>query len=178
MDFSRWLTGWLTRHPLKEPTDPDRTAYTREVISKLKVQAAPARATTPRWWILTNPAMAFAAAAAVVLVVMMVRKPSESLLTQRALHDAALLAAVGENGVELPGDETERLADDLELLDALVLAEAPPSDDAWIQQTMQLLDQLDEDPSSDDASTDGGDDEEWLNDLEMLDQDDLASTTS
>ena len=177
MDFSRWLTTWLTRHPLKEPADLDRAAYTREVISKIRGQAHRAPAAATRWWILTNPGLALAAAVAVVLVVTTVQRSSGLQLAQRALRDAALLAGVDENGVDLPGDETERLADDLELLDTLVLAEAPPSDDAWIQQTMQLLDQLDEDPASKDSSTDRSE-EEWLDDLEMLDQDDLASTTS
>ena len=175
MESSHWLTTWLKRHPLKEPAGVDRATYTREVISKIKGLHAPAVSAAPWWQLLLNPAFALATAAVVVLSLTTAVERSRAQLAQRVLHDSALLAALGENGGELPDDD--QLADDLEVTDTLVLAESPPSDDQWIQQTMQLIDQLDQDSASDDAATDGSD-EDWLNELEMLDEADLNSSTS
>ena len=149
MNFSRWLTTWLKRHPLKEPDEVDRALYTREVISRIKGRRAPAVAPSPWWQCLLNPPVALAAAMVVVLAVTSAVERSRTPLAQRALRDSALLA------------------------------ESPPSDDAWIQQTMQLLDQLDQDAPSDDAAGSASkSDEDWLNELETLDEQDLNSSTS
>ena len=158
MDFSRWLTTWLKQHPLKESKGVDRAAYTREVISRIQERHAP----TPNlellparnswvlgWRLLLNPAFALAAAVVVVLTVTSAIERSRTQLAQQALHDAARLA------------------------------ESPPSDDQWIQQTMQLLEQLDQDAPSDDAAGSASNsDEEWLKELETLDEQDLNSSSS
>lgn len=144
MDFSRWLTSWLKRHPLKAPSDLG-PAYTREVISKLPLQQAQP-APSRRWlWLFPNPAYALAAAAAITLIFTgLFQKPQ----TQTA-HDAPR--------------------------DAAVLAESPESDNAWIQETLQLLDQLEE--SVDEDADNPASEEEWLQELETLDQADLAASS-
>ena len=52
---------------------------------------------------------------------------------------------------------------------SMVLAEDGGEDAAWLEETLQLLEALDEDLPVD--SSDGWSDEEWLNEIEMLDDD-------
>ncbi|MBI4597097.1 MAG: hypothetical protein HY737_01665 [Candidatus Omnitrophica bacterium] len=56
----------------------------------------------------------------------------------------------------------------------MVLAERQDDDATWLEQTMQLLNELDEqiDESSDSASG-----EEWIDDLELLDDSDFAASS-
>lgn len=145
MDFSRWLTAWLRRHPLKAPSDMG-PAYTREVISKLGRETQ--RTASPvRWWsIFSSPAYAMVSLAAIALIVTaLIQRPSAQTARQATRQTA-------------------------------VLAESTESGDAWIQQTMQLLDQLEQDSASNDAATTQSD-EEWLNELETLDEADLNSSS-
>lgn len=56
------------------------------------------------------------------------------------------------------------------------LAESPAaSEDQWLEETLLLLDELDEDVSSDTAGD--GSEDEWLEELELLDETDLASSS-
>ena len=57
----------------------------------------------------------------------------------------------------------------------LMLAESMPSDETWIKETAQLLDQLDEESSKADAHATS--DEEWLKELQTLDEHDLGSNS-
>ncbi len=54
----------------------------------------------------------------------------------------------------------------------LMLAESPSSDEEWLQHTMELLELLDEDESLplEDDELSNTDDEEWLNELNFLDE--------
>ncbi len=58
---------------------------------------------------------------------------------------------------------------------SLRLAESTTSDDAWVQNTLQLLEQLGEDPSDDGAHTTS--DEEWFRELQTLDEGDLNANS-
>lgn len=63
---------------------------------------------------------------------------------------------------------------------AMVLAESPSSDEAWVDDTLQLLDELEEEgsdnPSGESAAPDGG--EEWLlEELQLFDESELAATS-
>ena len=138
MDFSRWLASWLTRHPVKEPLRMG-SDYTREVISKLTVDAQPARPVR-RWsGVFFHPAYALVSAVAIVLIVTALVRPQPIPAPQLA-------------------------------------AETPTEDETWIQQTMQLLEQLEQ---TDDASghQPTQSDEEWLQELEMIDDADLATAS-
>jgi hypothetical protein len=180
MDFADWLTSWLTRHPLKAPADADRSRFTAEVMASVKAQTQPRRdpasgaARFQSVW--ARLAVSLAAAAAAVLVGLTVFHPSgsgERLATQLA-QESELLASVGEpvHGWAI-ADDADGLAEDLEREDTLVLAEAPPSDDSWVADTLQLLDQLDEE-LPDDASSESNEDD-WLDELQMLDENELAA---
>ena len=51
----------------------------------------------------------------------------------------------------------------------VVLAEDPAREDAWVGQTLQLLETLDEDVS-DDSSPDSNSDNDWMEDLQLLEE--------
>lgn len=55
----------------------------------------------------------------------------------------------------------------------LVLAESSPSDDQWLEQTLELLEEFDD--SSTDATA--GNEEDWLQELQMLDQEEISSSS-
>jgi hypothetical protein len=56
------------------------------------------------------------------------------------------------------------------------LAESSPSDEEWLEQTLQLLEQLEEDTSPETAG-DGSDEEDWLEELQWLDDSELSSAS-
>ena len=176
MDFSEWLTAWLARHPLKAPADTDRRRFANAVMARVQSEAsAPtthwAHRLAAGWPRLVLPL----AAAAALLVAVHLRRPAEPKLAA-LVQGTELLAEVGEpvNGWLLPED-ADTLAADLEHDDLLVLAEEPQDTDAsWISESLQILDQLEEELPEAGASIEPTDDQ-WLEELESLDQQDLAA---
>ena len=186
MDFARWLTAWLKRHSLKEPASRHRWHYTTEVMAKVQALAPASRLETMARrnhvvWGWPRLALTFATAAAGVAIAVVALNHSTRQLAKRITQESQLLAELGEPvSGSVGGEDVESLANEMETMDALVLAESPQSDEAWIQQTMQLLNQLGEDapdeatssPSKSDTASD-----EWLQELEMLEQTDLAASS-
>lgn len=180
MDFADWLKTWLARHPLKAPSDADRSRFTAQVMARVRARPTPASWAVRLWspW----PRLAVSlAAAAVALVVVNALHPagSNTRLAAQLAQESELLAELDEpvNGWAAP-DDVEHLAEELEQADAIVLAEAPQSDDSWVADTLQLLDQLDEElPDDDSAAGDSntGNEEEWLDELQMMDDSELAA---
>ena len=191
MDFATWLHSRLARYPLKEPQAFDRARYTAEVMERVKALGEPAPALRPasRWWAWPRLALAAAAVAVALLVVGRVQSPGpgpvpasmtgapETPLAEQIADDTQVLAALDELLPLAPvaPDDAEGLADELEAVDALLLAEAPPSEDAWIEQTLTLLEQLEEDLPEGDTDDPSGD--EWLDELQWLDEHDLAASS-
>jgi hypothetical protein len=160
MDLTRWLTTWLSRHPLKEPTAVDRAQDTAEVMQRVRALADPTpEPAAPRGaWLWVRFGLVAAGVAAVLDIVGVVQPRR------------AQLAAVGES-VEFertPPTEAPQTARPLEL------AESLPTDETWVDQTLELLDQLDESAPEDDNGS-VSTDEDWLKELELLDETDLAS---
>ena len=150
------LLSWLSRHPLKGPSDVNRAQYTAEVMAKIKAAESPAPAPAPparrllspgravRFWLpWPRLSMTLATVAAGILIMMTVT------------HQAS-----------------RQLAHPPE---AVLIAESPAADDQWLEETLQLLDELDEDVSSETAGD--GSEDEWLEELELLDETDLASSS-
>ena len=152
MDFTAWLTSWLTRHSLQEPDALDRVRYTAQVMRKL-TDETPSPFPAARWFAWPSVAMAFATTAAGILIVLAVGHRADPQLAQLT-----------------PTAPPARQAH------ALMLAElVPTSDETWVQDTAQLLEQLDEDASHDDANATF--DEEWLKELQALDEGDLSASS-
>ena len=141
-----WLTQWLARHPLRQPPAWNRAHYTREVIARVQRLAPGVRVpaqTRGRWW----PQLALTASAAAlgVLFAVGVNRVHE----RAAMQEAAAPMAGG----------------------AYRLAESPEGNDQWLEDTLALLEQLDEDIE---AAEDEGDDSRTLKELEQLDDTELA----
>lgn len=174
MNFTAWLQGWLTRHPLREPSDGERARYTAEVMARVKV-LQPSAVAQSAWihrWLVGWPRLTLAMATAAAGVALLIGPIHQRRLAQRVVRDAAVLASLGEAITE-PLAIEEALREELEELDALVVAEASSVEDSqWIAQTLELLGQLEGwPPASDlDASSGTG---EWIDELELLDNSDL-----
>ena len=154
MDFSDWFARWIARHPLKSPAEHTRADYTAEVMARVKAEAPRHAAGTPvHPWSLERiwPGLAFAAAAAVALLVL---RP----------HFAT--SPAGQAAQTTPEPVAAR---------QIVLAESQ-EDESWLEETVQLLDELGEDATGELTGT-TSDDEEWLQELETLDEDELASSS-
>ena len=165
MEFLAWLRRWLMRHPTKEPADAERAHYTAEVMTRVRSLdplpgGSPARTPLRLWarWssrlrqVVEWPrvAVALATAAGLALAVNTVHQTRRQL----AQH---------------PQDVTVSHP-------SAMLAESPASDEQWLEQTLHLLEQLEEDPSTETAG-DGSTDEEWLNELRWLDENELSTAS-
>ncbi|MDP3703532.1 MAG: hypothetical protein Q8R78_04030 [Candidatus Omnitrophota bacterium] len=160
------LFSWLSRHPLKGPSDMNRAQYTAEVMAKINAVESPAPAPAPvrSWLPWPRLAMTLATVAAGVLIMMSVTHQAPERFAQPPSFDSTQDGALSE--VEGPP----------ELVAPVVLAESPAgSEDQWFDETLQLLDELDEGTSSDSAGN--GSDDEWLEELELLDETDLAANS-
>ena len=178
MEFSAWFRTWLTRHPLKEPQDAEPARYTAQVMARVKALHQPVLEPARSW--LPMPRLVFAAAAAgVVLAVTTVNLPRRQL-AELVVRDSHVLASLGELDVEpINGDDATTLASEAEAVDTFQIAESTPSDEEWLKQTLQLLDQAN-DHAAEASPADASDppaDENWLNELEMLDESEFSASS-
>ncbi len=150
MDFTTWLTTWLSRHPLQMPQEPDRARYTADVMTRIRALEPPAASPAPirLWGAWPRPVVAWASAAAGLLVLIGVL----SVVSGRSMR----LARHGQQ---------------------LVLAESSPSEDAWLDETMALFELLDEEITAESAGESIETEEDWLQELQWLDEADLASSS-
>jgi len=137
MNTSEWLEGlrrWFRRHPLKEP--PVASSYTEEVMRRLRPLAFPAPAIGWR----SHARMVMALSAAVVGMMAL------AIVPQTPGHVAKQLARewdlLEQAGGEAPLDEAH-LDEELSMMDTFALAERGPErvDEAWMTQTLELLDE-------------------------------------
>lgn len=158
MDLTTWLRRWLTRHPLKEPSDTELARYTTEVMARVRSLERPAPAGAPaRGWLLWwRPALVtVTAAAAVVLLVGRVdRTPQPLARDVNRVTDGAR------------ANRTDR---------PLMLTEDASDEARWLDNTLQVLDEFDQDVPEDISDDENVSDDEWLREIEMLDESDLLA---
>lgn len=177
MDIPTWLKSWLAQHPLKE-TAIDREQYTQEVMARVRALSQPSsRPFSIRW---PRLALTFASAFAGLVIAMGVIRMSEPFLADQISGEVELLATLDSPQDDALADaDPQTLAEEMKFLDTLVLAQAAPQavpdDESWIEQTLKILDELDEEPSPADALESSEDD--WLHELQLLDENDLAATS-
>ena len=139
-------------------------------------QPAPAPAPARVWLPWPRLALTLATVAAGISLVIGATHYRTSQLAQQIIHDSQLLAALDEPELEpLAADQVEAVADEMETIDTLQLAESAPSDDQWVEQTLQLLDELDEEAPEDAASS--ASEDEWLQELEQVDESELTANS-
>jgi len=197
MDFMMKLNHWLGRHPLKEPPETDRAQFTERVMARVQASQAPARASA--WGFLSQPrfALGIAMAAAVVAVAFLAIVPQSgkqvavapepavtesapeavASLPEQTADEVALLAAV--NGLDLdalPEGDVEVVAEEMQLIEQIMLAQQvqESSDEEWLEQSLYLFEQLEEEIPTDTSGN--GSESEWLEELRLLDELDLASS--
>lgn len=177
MDFATWLRRWLLRHPLKEPPAAPRATYTAEVMRQVSALHVPSLTPAPRWLAWPRLALVPLAAGAVVLILVGRSHLPGGSPAGQITADAEVLTALGQPLLPEPGSAggLEELAQELELADALVLAEAPPTDEEWVAETLHLLEELDEEPAAGPSDTAVPD--EWLEELELLDEGELGASS-
>lgn len=183
MGFETWLRSWLARHPLKEPAGFSRAAYTAQVMAKVQslqepAQAIPSRIPGRLWLPWPRLALGLATAGVAMALIVSTIRASGARTARATLRDVELLAAldqIQDAALDQIKEETEELLDELETVDALLLAEAAPStEEQWLEETLLLLEESGEMASEDDEEDL---DEDWLDDLEWLDEPDLAASS-
>lgn len=164
-DFMAWLTSWLGRHPVQSP--PQDPAYTAEVMARVG-DPVPA----PAFRVVFRPrlswALATVAACGMALGVVQ-RQPSR--IAKAVERDVEVLSALGDVD-PLAGAELEQ---DVVLMDRMMLAQAQgeAQDDVWLEETLELLSEVEED-AVEGSGTESAD--ELLEEMEMLDEHDMASS--
>lgn len=179
MEFADWFKKWFARHPLKEPPRVERARYTAEVMAQVRsLSPSPVHQEEPRaavftlWW----PRLALgglSVALMAALVVFAAASYTQSRLAKEVTQEAQVLAALNEPVIST-ASEAEEIVQEIQATDTIVLAEATQSDDQWLEETFQLLDQLDESKSHD---ANESSDEDWLGDLQMLDDHEVTSSS-
>jgi len=185
MDFAAWFRTWLARHPLKASRGVDTSRYTDDVMTKIRALTQPSQAPALVHVWLSWPRLALIAATAAVglLIVIGTVHRAQLQLASAIDRDAQVITAVDELVPTAPdgrGATPEDLAQELQTADILVLAESVPSDDQWLDQTLQLLQQLDEDAPGDVTGTGGNaseSQEDWLNELQQIDETELTANS-
>lgn len=146
MDLVTWLTRWLRQHPLKGPSEEEHAHFTAEVMARVRALTPPEPVRVPVRRALPWPGRAALA------------------LATAAAGIAVVMAIAPRTARQLAREPRH----------PVVLAETPTDDEAWMSETLALLDQLEEDVP-DEALGDETLDEDWLEELELLDEEELAA---
>lgn len=160
MEFSDWLRSWLARHPLKSPTEFEQSQLTRAVMERLRMihrETHPSRHWRffPRLSLIAATAMAIVFLAIMALPKMTDRSTAH-LERERSYDQSPQLPSQGQ--------------------DFLILAQEPLSDEQWLDETLEILQEFEEDPftrvEEQDSSLDYSEDEwlKWLELLELLEE--------
>ena len=178
MELMTWFQAWLTRHPLKGPAEAERASYTAEVMTRVRAldppsAVVPASVPVRRWAWWSRFAVAMATTAAVAVTVSLVHQSRSQLATPPlrdvGMSDPATLAESPSPGAAPlwppAGGHLPRFA-----------GESPSTEEEWFEQTLQLLEQLEEDSSAETAG-DGVEEEEWLEELQWLDDSELSTAS-
>jgi hypothetical protein len=120
-----------------------------------------------------------ASAAAGLLIFLGVFRQSNAQIADQLVAESNALSLLDETTLAEPAVEydVDELAQELQYHDTFLLAEATPSDDQWIEESLKLLDQLDQESVLDDAEPLSNDEDDWLEELRQLDESELSSPT-
>ena len=174
MSFESWLHRWLTHRPLKEPAQT-RETFTAQVMARVQELARPEPADTRVPLLLRllggRLALAVVTAALIGFVALRVVPHPAAQVAAKPVSEAAPQRLAMLQGAAGPVVQPARP-------DLMRLAESPAQDDAtWLEGTVELLDALDNDLGDDAATADPSSEEDWVNELDSLDQSELASNT-
>ena len=196
--FLMWLRTWLAQHPVRRPAQGDDPAYARQVLTRIgrtqperpSVLAGLADALYTR---LSPARLSLAAggvlAAALFLVTtarqpQMPSQPQPAVVAAQITRDATVIAQAADAADDPLADvlNSHAIEPDLRMIDQyMMLAESGSSatsdDEAWITQTLQLLNEFNEDTDADTNSNDSASVDQWLQELQLLDESELKATS-
>lgn len=171
-EFLAWLNGWLARHPVRPPAEEPQAAYTVQVMERVRLsRPRPLR-------LRLQPLLVFGAAAAAVAVGFAVLTGTPQRLAERVDRDIEVLAQVDAEAVAgLLETSLDGVAQELQLLNQMRLTELEEvvDEEAWLEDTLELLNEVE----GVDAASGLSDDEsieELLQELEQLDATESASS--
>jgi len=175
-EFLTWLNGWLARHPVRRPADEPQAAYTVQVMERVRL-SRPRQAAGWRLW--AQPLLAFGgmAAAAAVGFTMLTGTPRR--LAERVDRDIEVLAQVDAEAVAgLLETSLDGVAQELQLLNQMRLAELEEvvDEEAWLEETLELLNDVEGVDAASGLSGEDASIEELLQELEQLDATASASS--
>ncbi len=155
------------------PNKYDAAQYTMQVMAKVRAIGQAGERVVSRWsWVNLSRLGLATAAVAVGFLIVLTRGPREDAgrLAESIFHEAQVVEQLDETAQMVSAaNDVDALTQEMQLLDTMMLAEAPPSDEQWIEQTIQLLDSVD-DGTSAEQSAEPASEDEWLNELQMLDE--------
>ena len=140
MSLPSWFSQWLMRHPVKTLPEDDQRELTSRVMARLNESSEPAASPQSMLttWWTTSRLMV-ATVSAMAVVTLVIGVVRYTYVPKFARTNGTL-----------------------------VLAKAKSDDAAWVNETLQLLDQLDQDSTIQDPSGETSNDEEWMKELELL----------
>ena len=168
MDVKMGLPQWLARHPVRRPPEALQRGYTQDVMRRITLMEHPAPSV--RWFTLPRLMLGLGTAVAVVAVAVVLIPRSPTELAQRPERMPPLVTGplTPEELARNVSQETVQPAEPV----ILAKAQSPSDDQAWIDQTLDLLDRLDsEEPIA--APHEPPSDETWLDELRWLDEAEL-----
>jgi len=171
--FLSWLTGWISKNPLRNPPQTSKASYTDEVMRKIQAQDAPAPLVV-RWIPAPRLAWSTGMVAASLVVWFMIGTPFAPGISPEGIQQELAVLIELDEPVDLPISELRlQIAE----VDNWVFAEAEimsqQEDEIWIEESLELFNEFEEDSlgDTDDESLD-----DLLEELWLLDESELASS--
>ena len=193
--FLMWLRTWLTQHPVRPPAQGDDPAYARQVLTRIgRMQPERPSLTAglaDALHALLSPARLSLAAGGVLAAALflvttarqpqMPSQPQPAVVAAQITRDATVIAQAADAADDPLADvlNSHAIEPDLRMIDQyMMLAEAgsvSADDEAWITQTLQLLNAVNEDTDAD--TNDNASVDQWLKELQSLDESELKATS-
>ena len=185
--FLMWLRTWLTQHPVRRPAQGDDPAYARQVLTRIG-RLQPERPSIladalDAWLSPARLSLASGVLAAALLVVIVARHQQPAAVAAQISREAAVIAQAADPADDPLADvlNSHAVESDLRMIDHdMMLAESGAADDeAWISETLQLLNDVNEDTDTT-TNTDTNNSasvDQWLKELQTLDASELKATS-
>ena len=149
MDLATRFKQWMNRTTVRIPSQHDPAQYTAQVMERVRASSRPAVAAAPLvfWRSWSRVGLATALAAAAIFV--WVVRPQRS-------------------SVQVAQQIDQQVA---------VLAESNSTDEEWLEQNLQILNEVDDGAPLEDLDASSQDDESLIEELQLLDKGDISTAS-
>ena len=160
-NWDSWMQEWLKAHPVKEPPPELLRTYQQEVMARIRVERNPAGIYVWRPPLRWTLGLGGALATALAVAALMVRSPTH---LSRQIEQETLVLFEAEGVASLNDADLE---EEVQAQDRIVLAEAVEN------ETLELWEEIEE-VGANPAEGEVGSNEEWLRELQNLDEEEMA----